>query len=778
VSAAALLGTAARSQALCTAAEVIAAVAGCPAGSGACIIDEKIEIDQPNCTLDFGDRSLTLTEELKVGQNSVTIRARSMTILLAAGSSGRIDARGNVNTPEGGRAGSVIIEVTQDFLTTGNGTAIDASGNDVSGVISITADQSVTVESDIDAIGKRDFAGGGLINIIAGTDIEVTLNGALTVRGGKDSSGGGNILLEAGGDVRVASKIDISGSDGGVLDIFAQGDVVIGDIDANGAGDAGSGGCISIEGGTELRLTGILEANGRSGEFQTGGCGGFICLDTTFGDAVIEADAQVQADGARPDGSGGLLGMLVQGSVIVEGTINARGPTGETCGGELCLEAELDVILASTSSIDVSGGDGGGDADLSAGRNFLAAGMINTSADARGGFAGGACLSAGQQQTGAGTLTVEGTINAKVAPSCSPENGCGDGGSIELAGCDITVAASADLDASGPAGGGGFVIARESFVMQGSLNTDKTVTDGFEGTNEIIFRQGAQIVLGGNIVPAFVQTVLPSCTGSPGDPSGCMKPCPGCGDGNVDFPEQCDPGPAPSDQCTDCSAFCSFLSSDDCDDGRLCTDDVCDPELGCANNRIAGPCTEPPTPTPTITNTPTQTRTPTNTPTITNTPTPTATPTITDTPTETATPTDTPTSTNTPVVTATSTPSATSTSTNTPVVTATSTPSATSTSTNTPVATATATPSATSTNTPTASPTETPTDTPSRPACGGDCNGDGLVSINELILGVNIALGEREIPACPAADIDKGGSVAINELIGAVNNALFGCPTA
>jgi hypothetical protein len=54
----------------------------------------------------------------------------------------------------------------------------------------------------------------------------------------------------------------------------------------------------------------------------------------------------------------------------------------------------------------------------------------------------------------------------------------------------------------------------------------------------------------------------------------------------------------------------------------------------------------------------------------------------------------------------------------------------------------------------------------------GDCNGDGQVSIDELILGVNIALGIQPVTACPAFDTNADGQVSIDELIAAVNVAL------
>ena len=53
----------------------------------------------------------------------------------------------------------------------------------------------------------------------------------------------------------------------------------------------------------------------------------------------------------------------------------------------------------------------------------------------------------------------------------------------------------------------------------------------------------------------------------------------------------------------------------------------------------------------------------------------------------------------------------------------------------------------------------------------------GSVTVNELILGVNIALGSADVGDCEAFDENGDGMVGINELITAVNNALDGCPT-
>ncbi len=61
-------------------------------------------------------------------------------------------------------------------------------------------------------------------------------------------------------------------------------------------------------------------------------------------------------------------------------------------------------------------------------------------------------------------------------------------------------------------------------------------------------------------------------------------------------------------------------------------------------------------------------------------------------------------------------------------------------------------------------------------ACVGDCDGDGEISISELVLGVNIALTAQPIASCPSFDRDGSGEVTIDELLAAVNVAFGGCP--
>jgi hypothetical protein len=60
-------------------------------------------------------------------------------------------------------------------------------------------------------------------------------------------------------------------------------------------------------------------------------------------------------------------------------------------------------------------------------------------------------------------------------------------------------------------------------------------------------------------------------------------------------------------------------------------------------------------------------------------------------------------------------------------------------------------------------------------SCVGDCAGDGAVTVDELLTGVNIALGNVPLETCTAFDSNRDKQVTIDELLAAVNRALNGC---
>jgi len=64
---------------------------------------------------------------------------------------------------------------------------------------------------------------------------------------------------------------------------------------------------------------------------------------------------------------------------------------------------------------------------------------------------------------------------------------------------------------------------------------------------------------------------------------------------------------------------------------------------------------------------------------------------------------------------------------------------------------------------------------PNAEACAGDCNGDGMVTIDEVLTAVNMALGVLPPSACDLADAAHDGAVTIDDVVRVVTHALKGC---
>jgi len=60
--------------------------------------------------------------------------------------------------------------------------------------------------------------------------------------------------------------------------------------------------------------------------------------------------------------------------------------------------------------------------------------------------------------------------------------------------------------------------------------------------------------------------------------------------------------------------------------------------------------------------------------------------------------------------------------------------------------------------------------------CVGDCHNDNAVSIDELVMMVNVALDNAPMSMCDAGDANEDGAITIDEIIMGVNHAMHGCP--
>jgi hypothetical protein len=77
---------------------------------------------------------------------------------------------------------------------------------------------------------------------------------------------------------------------------------------------------------------------------------------------------------------------------------------------------------------------------------------------------------------------------------------------------------------------------------------------------------------------------------------------------------------------------------------------------------------------------------------------------------------------------------------------------------------------------PDALPTPTPALTPTAvPTCVGDCDGNGGVTVDEIVRAISIALGLLAADVCTAVDGNGDGGVTVDEVLAAVAAVLNGC---
>lgn len=72
-------------------------------------------------------------------------------------------------------------------------------------------------------------------------------------------------------------------------------------------------------------------------------------------------------------------------------------------------------------------------------------------------------------------------------------------------------------------------------------------------------------------------------------------------------------------------------------------------------------------------------------------------------------------------------------------------------------------------------PHPTPTATPPPMSCPCDCDHSGTVTVDDIIRGVNIVLGNESLDHCLSLDRDHDDLVNVSDLVEAVNEALTSC---
>jgi hypothetical protein len=72
-------------------------------------------------------------------------------------------------------------------------------------------------------------------------------------------------------------------------------------------------------------------------------------------------------------------------------------------------------------------------------------------------------------------------------------------------------------------------------------------------------------------------------------------------------------------------------------------------------------------------------------------------------------------------------------------------------------------------------PLPTPSPSPAPGVCVGDCNEDGSVTVDEILIGVNLILRQASLSSCGLFDTDGNAEVTIDELLRSIQFLLNGC---
>jgi len=66
---------------------------------------------------------------------------------------------------------------------------------------------------------------------------------------------------------------------------------------------------------------------------------------------------------------------------------------------------------------------------------------------------------------------------------------------------------------------------------------------------------------------------------------------------------------------------------------------------------------------------------------------------------------------------------------------------------------------------------------PVEDVCAGDCDENGVITVDEILVVIRIALGEADLATCASADRTDDGQITVEEIIATVDRALDGCPS-
>jgi cysteine-rich repeat protein len=440
-----------------------------------------------------------------------------------------------------------------------------AAASDNPATVILRAADSVSISKLVNLNSTSIDADGGDLTVDAAFG-SIALTGKINATGGGDSQGG-TVEMTAGLDATLSEEINLNGGDfdGGSFEVSAARDIVINrSIFANSSSGAGFGGEIVVDAGRDLQINGVsasnkttLETSGHTDIEFFAGDGG--TQDVATGrNMSINANTRLIGLGSQPDGYGSDMFFDATQNLTLAGDITAKSLGLKGAGGFVELLVGGTTQVTSLGTMDATGGDGGGGViEFDTTGNVDFAGFLDVSGS-QGGPGGSAFVDSSGTSTVSGTLFVNGD----------------NGGDLEVDGCRVTLTGTGKMDNNVPTGDNRIVVGESMRLLAGS-----EMTSGPAGKNTLVYRSAAKPpVIQGLVSPAPTLVVNPGLTG-----------CPVCGNLEIDQGETCDDGnlnngdgcssACQNEKCLQQTVSPGFPTVALCEDGNVCTADVCNTTL-------------------------------------------------------------------------------------------------------------------------------------------------------------------------------------------------------
>ena len=248
-------------------------------------------------------------------------------------------------TGDGGTGGCVEVQAGTsmqilDQVDTSGSASSTNSGAGSGGVVCVEAQfGDLTVANDVLAEGAAPDGGGGEIDVAAQGSVAVQPRATVSARSNGGQGCGGMLSIAPNLAFSSAALLDASGgAGGGEIDICAGTDVTLsGGLDVSGRSTGGAGGQANVEAGANgpgtLLLQSALDVSGGACD-MTNGCGAGGCASLVACNLTVAATGSIRAAGPQ----GGDNDLTAREQLTILGKVNAAKTTASGTDGLNTLE--------------------------------------------------------------------------------------------------------------------------------------------------------------------------------------------------------------------------------------------------------------------------------------------------------------------------------------------------------------------------------------------------------------------------------------------------------